>query len=153
RRMLQRRMLVRRLNAVESLGSTTVICVDKTGTVTENRMTVGRWHVAGRDHGQVDAAPGSRDPSLAWALTIAVLCTEATVAIGADGALQTAGSATEGALLVAARAWGVDAAAEREQHPRLLMSPRSDGRNWMGSMHASAQGRLVAVKGAPEEVL
>jgi Ca2+-transporting ATPase len=141
------------LNAVESLGSTTVICVDKTGTVTENRMTVGRWHIAGRDHLQADAAPDSPEPTLARALTIAVLCSEATMTIDPDGGLQTTGSATETALLVAASAWGIDAAARREQHPLLTMSPRSEGRNWMGSMHAGAGSRLVAVKGAPEEVL
>jgi Ca2+-transporting ATPase len=153
RRMFERRMLIRRLNAVESLGSTTVICVDKTGTVTENRMTVGRWHVAGRDHGQADAAPRRLDPALARALSIAVLCNEATVAVDADGRMQTTGSATEAALVVAARAWGVDAAALRERRPRLTIFPRGDGRNWMGSIHSETHRRLVVVKGAPEEVL
>ena len=153
RRMFERRMLVRRLNAVESLGSTTVICVDKTGTVTENRMTVGRWHVAGRDQHQTDAAADPLDPALARALTIAALCNEATVTVGADGGLQTTGSATEAALVVAARAWGIDPAGLRERHPLLTMSPRGDGRNWMGSMHTEAGRRLVVVKGAPEEVL
>jgi P-type Ca2+ transporter type 2C len=153
RRMFDRRMLVRRLNAVESLGSTTVICVDKTGTVTENRMTVGRWHVGGRDHVQGDAAPGSLDPVLARALTIAVLCNEATLTVDAGGRVQTTGSATESALLVAAHAWGLDAAQVRTRHPLVTTSPRAEGRNWMGSIHAEELGRLLAVKGAPEEVL
>jgi P-type Ca2+ transporter type 2C len=153
RRMFERRMLVRRLNSVESLGATTVICVDKTGTVTENRMTVGRWYVADRDRLQDDAAPGPLDPAMMRALTIAVLCNEATLKVDGDGGLQTTGSATEASLLIAARAWGIDAAVLRERHPLQATSPRSDGRNWMGSMHAQAGGRVVAVKGAPEEVL
>jgi P-type Ca2+ transporter type 2C len=155
RRMFERRMLVRRLNAVESLGSTTVICVDKTGTVTENRMTVGRWHVGGRDYlqGDVRPEPGHLDPWLARALTVAVLCSEATLTVDANGTLQTTGSATESALLVGARAWGLDLGLVRERHPLVTTSPRAEGRNWMGSMHAEAGGRLLAVKGAPEEVL
>ena len=153
RRMFERRMLVRRLNSVESLGATTVICVDKTGTVTENRMTVGRWHIADRDHPQDDAAPNSLEPAMARALTIAVLCNEATLTVGVTGDIQTTGSATEASLLIAAHAWGVDASVLRTQHPLTAKSPRSDGRNWMGSMHAGAEGCLVMVKGAPEEVL
>ena len=153
RRMLERRTLVRRLASVESLGSTTVICVDKTGTVTENRMTVGRWHVAGRDHAQEALAPGAIDAGLAEALTIAVLCNEATLSVDGNGALETQGSATEIALLVGARAAGIDCGALRAQHPLLTMSPRADGRNWMGSLHAADGHRLVAVKGTPSEVL
>jgi len=153
RRMFERRMLVRRLNSVESLGATTVICVDKTGTVTENRMTVGRWHVANCDWTQSDATPGRLDPVLARALTIAVLCNEATVTVDGNGNLQTTGSATEASLLVAAHAWGVEASGLRQKHPLKVTSPRSEGRNWMGSMHAGPDGRVVTVKGAPEEVL
>jgi Ca2+-transporting ATPase len=151
RRMFARRMLVRRLNAVESLGSTTVICVDKTGTVTENRMTVSRWHVAGRDCTQDTARRGSADPALTRALEIAALCNEATVSV-VDGGPRSTGSATEASLLVAAHAWGIDWATLREKYPRLSLSPRGDGRNWMGSLHAGTPN-LVAVKGAPEEVL
>ena len=153
RRMFARRMLVRRLAAVESLGSTTVICVDKTGTVTENRMTVKRWHVAGRDHAQDALAPGTLDPAVARALSVAVLCNEATLTVNGLGAAETNGSPTETALLVAARAGGVDAATLRAERPLAGFSPRAEGRNWMGSLHAGASPRLVCVKGAPEEVL
>ena len=153
RKMFERRMLVRRLAAVESLGSTTVICVDKTGTVTENRMTVGRWHVAGRDHAQEALVPGALDPAVAQALTVAVLCNEATLTIDVHGALEVAGSPTEAALLVAARSGGVDATDLRAQRPLVEFSPRAEGRNWMGSLHAGGRRRLVCVKGAPEEVL
>src|SRR5262245_32103918 len=154
RRMQERRTLVRRLAAVESLGSTTVICVDKTGTVTENRMTVGRWHVAGRDRLQADLVPSAVDPALERALTVAVLCNEAVlVADAATGAVEMTGSATESALLLAARSCGVDVPALRERYPTVATSPRGDGRNWMGSMHAREGERLIAVKGAPEEVL
>jgi P-type Ca2+ transporter type 2C len=152
RRMYARRMLVRRLNAVESLGSTTVICVDKTGTVTENRMTVGRWHVAGRDYVQNGAGTAPLDPLLVRAIEIAVLCNEATTAKNDDGSPRTTGSATEGALLVAAHALGLDPAGLRAEHPRIAMLARGDSRNWMGSVHEGTS-RLVAVKGAPEEVL
>ena len=153
RRMLARRTLVRRLAAVESLGSTTVICVDKTGTVTENRMTVGSWYIAGRDYAQDKLAPGAIDAALTRALDVAVLCNEAILALDAHGGLEVRGSATEGALLLAARSCGVDAATLRESRPLLGMSPRAEGRNWMGSMHSVNGHRLVAVKGAPEEVL
>src|SRR5262245_4612416 len=153
RRMFERRMLVRRLNSVESLGATTVICVDKTGTVTENRMTVGRWHVAERDYLQGDAAPESIEPTLNLALTIAVLCNDATVAVDTNGDLKTTGSATEASLLIAARAWGIDVAALRNDHSLKATSPRAEGRNWMGSAHAGDDGCVVTVKGAPEEVL
>ena len=153
RRMLDRRTLVRRLAAVESLGSTTVICVDKTGTVTENRMTVGRWHVAGRDHAQDAVHPNKLDHALAEALTVAALCNEATITVDARGVVTTTGSPTEAALVIAARASGLDAGELRREHPVLAMSPRAEGRNWMGSIHPVHGRRLVAVKGAPEEVL
>jgi len=86
-------------------------------------------------------------------LTIGVLCNEATVSVDANGNLETTGSATEASLLVAAHAWGIDSTVLRKKHPLKATSPRSEGRNWMGSLHAGPDGRLVMVKGAPEEVL
>lgn len=81
-----------------------------------------------------------------------MLCNEATLAVDALGAVEITGSATEAALLVAARSGGIDAPALRGRHPLLAMSPRAEGQNWMGSMHAHDGQRLVAVKGAPDEV-
>jgi P-type Ca2+ transporter type 2C len=153
RKMFERRTLVRRLAAVESLGSTTVICVDKTGTVTENRMTVARWHIADRDRFQETLAVEDLDPAVTRALEVAVLCNEAALTVDARGSAQIDGSATEAALLVAARSGGVDVAALRARYPLLSILPRADGRNWMGSTHAIRGERFFAVKGAPEEVL
>jgi Ca2+-transporting ATPase len=159
---------VRRLAAVESLGATTVICADKTGTLTENRMTVHSWHVAGREYrhrngdvaavtGNGDSAalaatptgrrrPEDLDPAFERALMIGVLCNEAEL----DGN----GSSTEGALLRAARDMGLDYKNIRESHPLLSVRPRITGENWMATTHAGPEACcMVAVKGAPEEVV
>jgi Ca2+-transporting ATPase len=150
-RMMRRGMLVRRLPAVESLGSVTVICADKTGTLTENRMTVDTWFVGGRRFRGAEAvAAATTTPALRLALSTAVLCNEAELE---PGSMAVRGSSTEGALLGAALAAGVDYRSERMRFPLLFLRPRANGDNWMATIHAERGGRLVAVKGAPEEVL
>src|SRR5262249_9573786 len=125
-RMLRRNVLVRRLEVVESLGATTVLCVDKTGTITENRMTVHEWRLPGGTRivgaavsgGEAtgEALPGGYEGGLARALAVAVLCNEAEVAAEATGgAIQ--GSGTEVALLESARALGVDCPTLRDRNP------------------------------------
>jgi Ca2+-transporting ATPase len=149
-RMMRERMLVRRLAAVESLGATTVICLDKTGTLTENRMTPYAWHLAGREY---FPARSDREPDqlLARALAIGVLCNEAEIA---PGSAEIKGSSTEAALLTAARDFGLDCDRLRRQFPLRDLRPRRNGENWMATVHQeSATQRLVTVKGAPEEVL
>src|SRR5262249_15622261 len=97
RRMSAQRTLVRRLATAETLGAATVICADKTGTVTESRMTVHAWHLSGKEY----RFPISvYDARLARALAIGTLCNEAELA---NGGTEVRGSSTEGALLRAAR--------------------------------------------------
>jgi Ca2+-transporting ATPase len=151
-RMLRRGTLVRRLAAVESLGAVTVICADKTGTLTENRMTVDSWCIGRREYGQGRELADERvsDVALARALNIAVLCNEAELLD--DGAVSR-GSSTETALLLAAADAGVDYREHRRRHPVLRRRQRTNGDNWMGTVHAAPAGDLVMVKGAPEEIL
>lgn len=147
RRMSAQRTLVRRLAAAESLGATTVICADKTGTVTENRMTVYGWHLSGSEY----RSPVSvYDARLARALAIGALCNEAELA---NGGTEILGSSTEGALLRAACDAGFDYEPLRRRFPLLAVRPRRDGENWMATLHHDGDRRLVAVKGAPEDVL
>lgn len=149
-RMLQRGTLVRRLAAVESLGAVTVICADKTGTLTENRMTVDSWCIGLREYGQGVELAGecAADRGLARALSIAVLCNEAE--LGPAGAI---GSSTEAALLLAAREAGLDYREERRRHALRSIRRRDEGDNWMATVHAGSEADLVMVKGAPEHVL
>jgi Ca2+-transporting ATPase len=150
-RLMRRGVLVRRLAAVESLGATTIICADKTGTLTENRMAVHGWYVAGREHRGADTvAAVEGDAALRAAITVAVLCNEADLA---NGAGELRGSATEAALLVAAQEAGVDYDALRTAHPLVTAKPRRNGDNWMATVHARDGRQLTAVKGAPEAVL
>jgi Ca2+-transporting ATPase len=160
-RMLRRNVLVRRLQVIESLGATTVVCADKTGTLTENRMTVlGFAFLGGPLLTLPDATAAARgtagsgaDPRLAWAATAGALCNDAEL-VPRNGTLAVEGSPTEGALLAAARAMGLDYREMRNAYPLLARWDRADGQNWMGTVHAGPGGlRLVAVKGAPEEVV
>ena len=169
-RMAARGAIVRRLSAVETLGATTVIASDKTGTLTRNEMTVSAlWLGAGRDIevGGVGYAPVGRlregarelspdEPGLHELLRAAVLCNDAELlAPRAPGeAWSVLGDPTEGALLVAAAKAGIDPAALRARHPRRGEIPFDSDARMMATAHTADDGRgFVCVKGAPEAVL
>ncbi|MHB8763807.1 MAG: cation-translocating P-type ATPase, partial [Deferrisomatales bacterium] len=147
-RMARRRAIVRKLPAVETLGSTTVICTDKTGTLTENQMTVRevfaggtRYAVTGagyapegdlRDRGR-PADPGA-DPELAECLRCGLLCNDASLA-EAGGRWQVQGDPTDGALLASARKLGLRPGAEAAALPRLDAIPFDSAHPYMATLH------------------
>jgi calcium-translocating P-type ATPase len=152
RRMARRRAIVRQLPAVETLGSTTAVASDKTGTLTRNEMTVQALWAPGQ---AVDLSrPGAttaKYPAVQEILRAAVLCNDATA--GSDGA-PALGDPTETALLAAAQRCGIDPDLERAAYPRLAALPFDAGRRLMATVHAQQGGGTVMyVKGAPEAVL
>ncbi len=159
--MAKRNALVRKMPAVETLGCTSVICSDKTGTLTKGEMTVRRLHVGGRTievSGGGYAAEGSisgpvDDPGLRLLLQAGVLASDAV--IGQDGArLFVKGDPTEGALVVVASKGGVNTEETRRAAVRVEEFPFSSERKRMTTIHAMPDGRLLAfMKGAPEVVL
>ena len=158
--------LVRRLPAVETLGSTTVICADKTGTMTENRMTVVRL-VAGERTIDVDRGDTGRgelleqgtrvsavaDPEIARLLTVAALVNDATIEADGNG-FRGQGDPTEIALLAIAVKAGLDLRALTECWPRRHEIPFDPKIRLMATYHDTPSGgHAVLVKGAPGEIL
>jgi Ca2+-transporting ATPase len=161
RRMADRHALIRKLPAVETLGSVTVICSDKTGTLTENRMfvervwtPVDRYEVTGSGYepdGRVVSRAGEvEDPYLERLAAVAVACNDATLhAPGPDGGDWTiTGDPTEGALLAFAGKLGLDRAEFERHHPRRAEIAFDAVRRRMTTVHADGAGARVAVKGA-----
>ncbi len=164
-RMARRQALLKRLSSVETLGSTTVICTDKTGTLTLGEMTVQkvltagpRWHLTGVGYTPEGTwvpekgMEGADPPDLL--LRCAVLCNRARL-VASDGGRdwQILGDPTEGALLAAARKAGLTPEAALLQEPRVREIPFDSSRKQMTTVHR-AHGRLRAyVKGAPQEIL
>ena len=172
-RMARRRAVIRRLPAVETLGSTTVICSDKTGTLTQNQMTVrvvhtpdARYEVTGTGYaagGQILDAAGrpaglAADQALRWCVLAGAACNDATVHYQ-DGRAVLTGDPTEGAMLVLAGKAGLDFAGIASAFPRAASVPFSSRRQYMATVHERreddrpGQRFVVFAKGATERIL
>lgn len=160
-RMARRNALIRNLSAIEALGAVTVICTDKTGTLTRNMMTVRRVSLPGRDFtvtGEgyrpegaiVPRLPGPqrRDPGLGVLLEAARYCNDADLR-ERDGVWTVHGDPTEGALLTMARKGGI-----LEEADRLAEISFTSERRWMATLNRLSDGKTVAyAKGAVERIL
>lgn len=155
-RMARQKAIMRRLTAVETLGSTTVICADKTGTLTENRMTVREYFLSDGRTIQVDESDCSAaaDELFERALRIGVLCNEAAFRRDGKDEAVTIGDPTETALLVVADALVLDVSHERARHPKLGEQPFHSTTKRMTTLHRRVDGEhFAALKGAPAVVL
>ena len=163
--MARRRAITRKLPAVETLGSVTTVCSDKTGTLTKNEMTVrrmvtplARYDVSGLGYepeGDITRADGDQDAvsggDLAALLAVADLCNDAHVALGDDG-WRLVGEPTEGALRVVAMKGGRDGEADGVE--RIDVLPFDSENKFMATLNAGGDGaRALLVKGAPDRLL
>ncbi len=167
-RMARRHAIIRKLPAVETLGSTTVICSDKTGTLTENQMTVQailaggeEFKVSGTGYEPVGtiqrngkAIDLEKAPALRECLKAGVLCND-TELVDRDHQWTIVGDPTEGALLVAARKGGLDVKKASEHSPRIDVITFESQRQYMATLHHGTDDfpKVVYIKGAMEKVL
>jgi Ca2+-transporting ATPase len=157
RHMARRNAIVKRLPSVETLGSTSVICSDKTGTLTLNEMTAVRLvhgneelEVSGLGYDPADGAIAVQPlpPSLSRSLQLAALCNDASIRSG-----SLVGDPTEGALAVLAAKGGIDVDGVRRSLPRLAELPFDSATKLMATVHEDDDGPFLAVKGAPDVLI
>ena len=163
-RMAGRHAIIRKLPAVEALGSTTVICSDKTGTLTQNRMTVREVYAGGKTYeisegfrleGEVslEGEKVSREEQTALdeCLRAGLLCNDSRLR-GEEGELETEGDPTEGALLISAAKAGLERERVEDDQPRIDTVPFASENQYMATLHGG-DGRTIYLKGSLEAVL
>jgi len=165
-KMVKRNALIRRLPAVETLGSTSVICSDKTGTLTKDEMTIRRLYCAGQMYsvsgagytpeGTFSTNGGTThepSPALRQMLTAAALASDTRLVQLESGAWDIKGDPTEGALIVAAAKAGLQKDSLDAAHPRVQEIPFSSEAKRMTTLHESGDIITAYAKGAPEVIL
>jgi calcium-translocating P-type ATPase len=160
KRLTRLGVLVRRLPAVEALGSVTVVFTDKTGTLTQNEMTVveldtpdSHLEVTGVGHvGEIVGFNPTSHEDLSMALQVFVLCNDASLGHNGLSAERT-GDPTELALLTLAQKGGLSIEQVRAQLPRRSTIPFDSAAQYMATVHSADAGELLAIKGSPEAVL
>jgi Ca2+-transporting ATPase len=165
KRLVNRNALMRRLAAVETLGSTSVICSDKTGTLTRDEMTTRRLYVA---DAAIEVSGSGYEPQgefslngtvvtptepLLRLLTAGALASDAYIVKGDDGGWQIKGDPTEGALVVAAAKAGLTKSDLDQRFPRQGEIPFSSETKRMTTLHVTPEGITAYAKGAPEVIL
>jgi P-type Ca2+ transporter type 2C len=166
-RMARQKAIIRKLAAVETLGSTTVICTDKTGTLTKNEMTVTTVYDCERFYTLTGSGyeprgefllqgapvdPGEA-PVLTQVLRIGLLCNESHVEKTEEGAWSVQGDPTEAALIVSAMKAGLEQEAEQSRYPTLAMLPFESELGYMATLHEHEGQRFIFLKGAAEKLL
>ncbi|MGD9559895.1 MAG: cation-translocating P-type ATPase, partial [Oscillospiraceae bacterium] len=148
-RMVKRNAIIRRLPAVETLGSASVICSDKTGTLTQNRMTLVRaWDAA---TGQAEEITDANGPAVRQLLKLASLCTDGTV-VFEDGGVKHLGDPTETSIVLAAHNNGMPKEALMAEYPRLAEVPFDSERKLMSVICEMDGRKVVITKGAFDSI-
>ena len=145
-RMVKKNALIRRLPAVETLGSASIICSDKTGTLTQNRMTLVKAYVDGKGTTEDISAENSED--VRALLLKGALCCDGSVVFNADGTEQHIGDPTETSIVLAAHKNGMPKDDINKQYPRVAGIPFDSDRKLMTTVNVMDGKNVVIVKGA-----
>ncbi len=165
-KMVKRNALIRRLPAVETLGSTSIICSDKTGTLTKDEMTARRLYTAGEmfsisgagyapegEFSTQDGVLAAPDGAVRQMLTAATLASDTQLVQTPEGSWDIKGDPTEGALIVAAAKAGLDKATLDAEFPRTAEIPFTSETKRMTTLHQTGERLTAYAKGAPEVIL
>lgn len=158
--MARRNAIVRRLPAIETIGSVSVICSDKTGTLTRNEMvvravitTAGLSEISGEGYAPEGSVAGDNPASLVHLGRVAALCNDAEL-VNIEGDWRVEGDPMEGALIAFAGKLGCARADTERRSPRIAEIPFDSATRYMATMHRSESGStLICIKGAPERIL
>ncbi|MBR4949702.1 MAG: calcium-translocating P-type ATPase, PMCA-type [Clostridia bacterium] len=148
-RMVKKNAIVKKLPAVETLGSASVICSDKTGTLTLNQMTV----VKAYQNGKLYDLNIDNKENIGEVITLGALCNDGTVSIGEDGKEKHIGDPTETAIVAALMKLGAEKADIDSLYPRVNEVPFDSDRKLMTTVHINNGKYFVVTKGAPDQVV
>ncbi|MGM0423112.1 MAG: HAD-IC family P-type ATPase, partial [Pseudomonadota bacterium] len=165
--MARRSAIVRRLPIIETIGSVSVICTDKTGTLTKNEMTVSTvatlgqlydiegsgYKPKGRIYDQDQAVDLKQDAALAKLVQAGMLCNDATLTEQAEGQWTVRGDPMEGALLVLGRKAGLTEQQQEVECPRNDIIPFDTDQQYMATLHCAPGQSYIFIKGAPEKMI